>query len=359
MIQTVIAFLVGFTMSMYFIYYFYKAFDLKHLKFFATYGSWLFLLGPFLVLFIVPYYLTHDAIFARKMVVVIPFFFGLGFIFYTTRAFILQFRELKFSSAERKSYLIDVSSAYIALICWAALPVIVFFGDFQVLEQSVTNAGFFVMSIAYLRSSIAKSKQEYNKLLVSERRLFRELNFLKHQFNSHITFNFLNFCYANVHKISANTAEAIDLFSSMLRYSLEVDSDQKVSIQKEIDYIKNFIELQKLLTADVFVEFKCEGKLDDKVVLARIFITFVENAFKHGVYNDPLHPIRIQLEASDEYIFFSVKNVKSKKRQTVNTGIGKENVKQVLDLYYPESYRLTTKEDADLFLSELKINLTD
>jgi DNA-binding CsgD family transcriptional regulator len=164
-IQNVVAYLVAFSMSMYFVYYFYKAFDLKHLKFFATYGSVFFLFLPFLLLFVVPYYATGNLDLSRQLTVVIPFLYGLAFIVATTRAFIIKFREKAY--AERTKYEI-VIAAYLALICWVTLPVIVFFGDFQALEHSVTNAGFLVMTVVYVRTSIYDSRREYAKLLLSE-----------------------------------------------------------------------------------------------------------------------------------------------------------------------------------------------
>jgi DNA-binding CsgD family transcriptional regulator len=163
-LQTVIAYLVAFTMSMYCVYYFHKAFDLKLLKFFATFGSLIFLLVPFVFLFILPYYLTGDLEFSRKLTVVIPFFYGIAFIVVTTRAFIFKFQEREYPDKAKAELVI---AAYVALLCWVALPVIVFFGDFQLLEHSITNAGFLIMTIVYIRSSIYQSRQEYNVLLAS------------------------------------------------------------------------------------------------------------------------------------------------------------------------------------------------
>jgi DNA-binding CsgD family transcriptional regulator len=164
-IQNVVAYLVAFSMSMYFVFYFYKAFDLKHLRFFATYGSIFFLFLPFLLLFVVPYYITGDLDLSRQLTVIIPFFYGLVFTAATTRAFIIKFREKEYT--ERTKYEM-VIAAYLALICWIILPVIVFFGDFQALEHSVTNAGFLVMTVVYVRTSLFESKKEYAKLLHTE-----------------------------------------------------------------------------------------------------------------------------------------------------------------------------------------------
>lgn len=171
-VQTIMAYFVGFAMSMYVVYYFYKVFDLKHLKFFATYGLLFFLFLPFVFLFVVPYLLTGDSRLSAQMTVVVPFCYGLGFIYSTARAL-----KLKFRSAKNEGRLVDeplyehAIVAYISMVCWASLPVIVFFGDFQVLEHSVTNAGFLMMTIIYVRSAIKQSRREYAKLIESENNL--------------------------------------------------------------------------------------------------------------------------------------------------------------------------------------------
>lgn len=168
MMQNVIAYLVAFCMSMYFVYYFYKAFELRNLKFFATYGLMVFLLVPYFLLFLLPYSLTGDLKLSRQLTVIIPFIFGLAFIFSTARAFIIKYQNSKSRADASIEYPLDfIIAAFLALICWGALPVIVFFGDFQVLEHSVTNAGFLMMTIIYIRTSIRQSRMEYQMLLLS------------------------------------------------------------------------------------------------------------------------------------------------------------------------------------------------
>jgi DNA-binding CsgD family transcriptional regulator len=162
MLQTILAYFFAFTTSMYFVYYFYKAFNLKRLKFFVTFGSLIFLFSPFIFLFVVPYYITGDLIWSRKLAVVIPFLYGIAFIVATTRAFIFKFREREYSDRIKFA---QVMAAYVALLSWVTLPVIVFFGDFQVLEHSLTNSGFLIMTIVYIHASIQQSRREYNILL--------------------------------------------------------------------------------------------------------------------------------------------------------------------------------------------------
>jgi signal transduction histidine kinase/DNA-binding NarL/FixJ family response regulator len=171
-VQTILAYLVGFTMSMYVVYYFYKVFDLKHLKFFATYGLILFLFLPFVFLFVVPYLLTGNSRLSAQLTVVVPFCYGLGFIYSTARALKHKFRMAKENGNLIAEPLYEHAiAAYISMVCWALLPVIVFFGDFQVLEHTVTNAGFLMMTIIYVKSAIRQSRREYVKLIRSENEL--------------------------------------------------------------------------------------------------------------------------------------------------------------------------------------------
>jgi len=164
-IQNVVAFFFAFGTSMYLPWYYCKAFDLTRLRFFATYGSILFLLIPFALLFVVPYCLTGNLELSRKLTVVIPFLYGLAFIGAVTRAFVFKFREREYSDRIKRELVI---AAYLALLSWLALPVIVFFGDFQVLEQSITNAGFLILTIVYVRAMIVQKRLEYTDLVQSE-----------------------------------------------------------------------------------------------------------------------------------------------------------------------------------------------
>lgn len=167
-IQTIIAYMAGFTMSAYFVIYFYKAFDLRGLKFFATYGVLIFLVLPFVFLFVVPYVITNDLDFSRRLTVIIPFLYCVAFIWYTGKALFEKLRETERGSKDFKEVALQIIPAFIALVFWGALPIITFFGDFQVLEHSVTNAGFLFMSLTYVRSSIVRSKKEFNRLQFSE-----------------------------------------------------------------------------------------------------------------------------------------------------------------------------------------------
>jgi sensor histidine kinase YesM len=206
------------------------------------------------------------------------------------------------------------------------------------------------------RYGLYKLKQQTEK---EKSLLIKELNFLKNQFNSHITFNFLNYCYSNIHKQSPETAEAISNFSDMLRYTLQTGPEEKVALSKEIIYIENFISLQKLLSAKVFVNFDYDGNIGETLILPRILVTFVENAFKHGLCNDPKFPIQINLMVNDDKLTFTIKNKINHSKRIDNTNKGMENVTQILDLYYTDNYELRSNAEGEFFCVDLWMGLME
>lgn len=148
--------------------------------------------------------------------------------------------------------------------------------------------------------------------------LERELIFLKNQFHSHLTFNFLNFCYNKIRHFSPETSVTVGEFSDMLRYSLKGKADELVSLEKEINYIKNFISFQKCLTSELYVTFKYEGDISNVYILPRILVVFIENSLKHGVLYDPKNPVIIFISSIQNKIHFNIQNKKTIKKKLSN-----------------------------------------
>lgn len=181
----------------------------------------------------------------------------------------------------------------------------------------------------------------------------KELDFFKSQFNAHILFNFLNFCYSKVHKNSESAAEAVEVFSEMLRYTLQMKPDKPVSLKKEIEYIENYIIIQKCLTNTVCVDFKYEGAISKKQILPGILVTFVENAFNYGEINNEMHPIAIYLSAASHQVIFRVKNKKNTTKQIKTLDSNHRSVRDILDYFYGEDYQLNIQETDQDFSLEL------
>jgi two-component system LytT family sensor kinase len=186
--------------------------------------------------------------------------------------------------------------------------------------------------------------------------LIKEIGLLKNQFNSHITFNFLNYCYSKVHKQSPQTAEAMEIFSKMLRYSLNSKVNEFVLLKAEIEYIEDYIKLQKLLTTEIQVQFLIHThNYNSFYIVPRVLITLIENAFKHGDLNSTDEPIRIELNIVEGYLHFFVKNKKSNKKIIETSGIGHNNLKEQLELFYKDKYVLDREDNGITYASNLKI----
>jgi two-component system LytT family sensor kinase len=187
--------------------------------------------------------------------------------------------------------------------------------------------------------------------------LIKELGFFKNQFNSHIIFNFLTYCYRYVQKDSREGAEAIELFSNMLKHTLNDNPDEPIELKKEIEYISNFIDLHRQLNKQIQVEFHVEGDMSNQYILPRILITFIENAFKHGEIHSIENPILIRLETFINSIKLNVVNKKkSIKEMIVSTGVGHHNVRQQLELFYKKEYELNINDDGENYSCELLLN---
>lgn len=180
-----------------------------------------------------------------------------------------------------------------------------------------------------------------------------ELALLRSQVNPHFLFNTLNNIYSLVYQKSDDAPAAVMKLSSIMRYVLYDANTDLVPLDKEVEYLRNFIELQKLRSHQHdFVEFTVTGKTSEKSISPMLLIPFVENAFKHGLKNVPHPGIIINLESNNERIIFAITNHIKRTAEPQKDklgGIGLQNVKRRLKLLYKGRYRLTVKEENDQF----------
>ena len=205
-------------------------------------------------------------------------------------------------------------------------------------------------------------RDQQNRRYLEQAKLQAELSALKHQINPHFLFNILNGLYGLAFQNDDEpTAEGIAKLSQLMRYMLYESNDPKVPLQKEIKYIENYIDLQKLrLQQSVAIDFSVNGKIEDKQIVPMILITFVENAFKHGVSTAKPSRISIEMDVMGTDLFFTVKNTIHRLPNTsVETvgGIGLGNVRKRLDLLYKKAYRLDIDQNNGLFEVTLTIAL--
>lgn len=222
---------------------------------------------------------------------------------------------------------------------------------------------FFSVFLVAISTSIKVTQNWYTnekqKNIIKNEKLNSELSFLKSQINPHFLFNTLNNIYSLANRKSENTADAIIKLSHLMRYMLDEAKKDTVSLEKEINYLTDYIELQKLRMPDKSkVIFNIEGKDNEKCIEPMLLIPFVENAFKHGDIFSEDAKIKILLKIKTNELFFKVENKIDRSiisEKDKGSGIGLENLQKRLMLLYPNKHEFTTKVKDDIFISELKI----
>ncbi len=188
-----------------------------------------------------------------------------------------------------------------------------------------------------------------------------ELNFLKSQINPHFLFNSLNSVYFLIDKNNAEARQALHKFSEMLRYQLYEAGGEKIPIEKEISYLKDYVDLQKLRKDEHYkVQFTCAPEVKTFSIEPLLLIPFVENAFKHISHRtDETNFVNLDLRRSDGQFEFTVEN--SRENGVAATGqhggIGLNNVKRRLELLYPGRYELEIKESPDKYKIVFKLKI--
>lgn len=197
---------------------------------------------------------------------------------------------------------------------------------------------------------------------LKEQKKTTELNLLKHQLNPHFLFNTLNNLYTLTLKKSDKAPEVIAKLSEILDYMLYQCKDKYVPIDKEVELLDNYITLEKLRYGGrVDVSFEKHINSDVKIA-PLILLTFVENAFKHGVSQELKKAIiTLYISATDKEIVFKLKNTKPQFNIeniiTDKTSIGMRNSEKQLELLYPNAYLLDVNNTKLDYSLELKLRL--
>lgn len=187
-----------------------------------------------------------------------------------------------------------------------------------------------------------------------------ELNFLKSQINPHFLFNSLNSVYFLIDKQNTDARESLHKFSEMLRYQLYEANGAKIPVEKEIGYLRDYVDLQKLRKDENYeVSFTCSQHVNGFSIEPLLLVPFVENAFKHiSSHNDQPNFIKIELDYNNGDFIFSVENSKDAvKTNDPYSGIGLNNVKRRLALLYPGKYDLFVTDTEPLFTIHLKLKI--
>ncbi len=201
---------------------------------------------------------------------------------------------------------------------------------------------------------------------LENKNLQSELNFLKSQINPHFLFNTLNNLYALTLKKSEKAPEIVLKLSEMMRYMLYECNERRVPLIKEVNYIKNYLELEKLRQTKNFnIKFQLDGEIRHQKIAPLMFIPFLENSFKHGLSNQISSGfVNIKLNVEEKEVFLEIENSKAPTLPKSNMGkksggIGLVNIRKRLNLLYPDQYLLFVEEDPNRYKVNFKLQLND
>ncbi|OUU00661.1 MAG: hypothetical protein CBB99_05800 [Bacteroidetes bacterium TMED39] len=241
-------------------------------------------------------------------------------------------------------------------------------------KSSLWSQRFFVfnaISVSYtvaVTSSLKLVKNWYDREQQAKNleklNIEAELKYLKSQINPHFLFNSLNGVYALALQKDSKTPEMILKLSEMLRHLLYSGNHEWVSLEEEIDYLKNYLSFEKFRLKDrLEVKFSILGDIRNKKIAPMLFLPFVENAFKHGVNKQTKASlIEGKIKVDDNKLNFQLENNIAKiltKSDNNSGGIGLQNIQKRLKLMYPTSSTLEIENQKDKFTVKFSIDLNE
>lgn len=186
-----------------------------------------------------------------------------------------------------------------------------------------------------------------------------EMKLLKAQLNPHFLFNSLNNIYALSLDSLPETSDTILKLSELMRYQLQSSKKQTVLLEDELNFIRNYIDLEKIrLTEKSDVQLHIEGEPFKAEIAPMLLIPFIENSFKHGINTIQDNYVHIFLHINDNHLSFDIQNsIPPQKNKRISTKIGLDNTQRRLDLLYKNRYDLKINAENNTFKVHLELAL--
>ncbi|MFV8343505.1 sensor histidine kinase [Flavobacterium sp. XS2P39] len=233
----------------------------------------------------------------------------------------------------------------------------------EIILNFQTKTFILSLSVAYGLTKNWIITTKLQQQLASDK-LSAQLKYLKAQINPHFLFNTLNMAFASAIKNNdEGTADIIEKLSGLMRYVLYESNEDKVILEKEINYIDNYIKLQlQRLSPEIAsqVQYEVKGNYQNFKIAPMILIPFIENVFKHGIMLSKKAEIVISIFLNSDTLILETKNSKNTNVNTASrehSGIGMKNVKERLQLLYPNQHQLAISNEKHFFKVRLEIQL--
>jgi LytS/YehU family sensor histidine kinase len=217
---------------------------------------------------------------------------------------------------------------------------------------------YLTFSIALFLSKAWYFQRELIRKMQIEK-LSAELEYLKAQINPHFIFNSINAIYFQIDKRNTHARESLFAFSDMLRYQLYECNGNQIPIEKEIVYLKNYVELQRMRKDENYnISLIVDEDLKGFNISPLLLIPFVENAFKHISHNPSHNQVRIAIGRHHDNFKLSVFNTKEMTpSQQGRIGVGLKNVRRRLELLYKDRHTLNIENTADSYEVNLSLQI--
>jgi hypothetical protein len=232
---------------------------------------------------------------------------------------------------------------------------------------SMTLAMSLKLGKNWIQSKRREQILEKEKLELAKEKVETELKFLRSQFNPHFLFNTINSIFVLINKNPRLASDSLAKFSDILRYQLYECNESQIPLAQELNFLDNFIELQKLRQDQANISLDVNIKIDetrDLMIAPFVLMPFVENAFKHVSRDRQTNSIRLRLILTEQQLHLHLSNTISteeqgKKELIKPGGIGLKNVRRRLDLLYPQRYTLDIENSEKLFEVSLTLTLSE
>lgn len=225
---------------------------------------------------------------------------------------------------------------------------------------------YVITFVTAIKITLDLLKEQKRVTDLEKAQLETELLFLKTQVSPHFFFNTLNNIYSLAVENSKKTPRIILMLSELMRYLLYETKSKRQSLENEILCIQNYLDLERIRhNNELEIDMSISGDIQDKEIAPILLISFIENAFKHGV-NKTIGEIKIDIDftVKNDFLYFTITNPMPKiteHEDSINksSGIGLENVKKRLELGYNKNdYKLIIRNKNDMFIVKLKIKVS-
>jgi LytS/YehU family sensor histidine kinase len=235
--------------------------------------------------------------------------------------------------------------------------------DFSTLYlNSVVNISLWVLLVTIGKMLIDRIQTLQQLEFLEKERVKNELDYLKAQINPHALFNSLNTIYGHIDKSNQAARNILLHFSELLKYQLYDCGAEKVILEKEIEYVKNYVAFQRLRKSENLVVNLDIGNIEPGLNIAPLLlVVLIENTFKFiSSYSEKENKIAIKIFVDGSTLqssFYNTKEAQQAAASENSNGIGIVNLKRRLELLYPAKYKLTSKMENDFYETNLTIDL--